>query len=385
MNVIKDLPEVFEEFAQQRRNSFLAVKEFKEKGIPVVGTYCTYFPKEIAMAMGAATVGLCSTSDETIPAAEKDLPKNLCPLIKSSYGFGKTDKCPFFYFSDVVVGETTCDGKKKMYELLNELKDTYVLQLPQGQNRPYSGEIWYQEVKMLKEYLEKKFDIEITEEALREAVKKRNALRRAITEMYELQANVPPAMKGTQMMLTLMSGSFKFNQDEYIEGVRNLVEKAKADYAAGKSTVSAKDKRILLTGCPTGGVIQKIGMVIENNGGVVVCLDDCSGERTNRMLVDENADDILRAISDRYLEINCSVMSPNLGRLENTQAMIEKYKVEGVIEVVLQACHTFNVEAAKMQRMVEDMGIPYMKLETDYSTADSGQLETRISAFLEML
>ena len=34
------------------------------------------------MAMGAVTVGLCSTSDETIPIAEKDLPKNLCPMVK---------------------------------------------------------------------------------------------------------------------------------------------------------------------------------------------------------------------------------------------------------------------------------------------------------------
>ena len=65
------------------------------------------------MAAGAVVVSLCSTSDETIEEAEKDLPRNLCPLIKSSYGFGKTDKCPYFYFSDLVVGETTCDGKKR--------------------------------------------------------------------------------------------------------------------------------------------------------------------------------------------------------------------------------------------------------------------------------
>ena len=94
MELIKDLPEVFEEFAEQRKNSFLGVKKLKEQGVPIVGAYCTYFPQEIAMAMGAATVGLCSTSDETIPDAERDLPKNLCPLIKSSYGFAKTEKCP---------------------------------------------------------------------------------------------------------------------------------------------------------------------------------------------------------------------------------------------------------------------------------------------------
>lgn len=380
-----ELPAKFDEFVDARKQGFLAAKEFKEKGGKLAGFLCSYTPLEVLMAGGISAVGLCGTSNETVPDAEKVLPKNLCPLIKSTYGFAYSEKCPYTYFSDIIIGETTCDGKKKMYELLAELKDTYVLHLPQGQGRPYSKDIWYLEVKMLKERLEEKFGIEITDEALREAVKKRNKLRRAITEMYELQANVPPAMKGSQMMLTLMSGSFKFDVDEYIDGVLNVVEKAKADYAAGKSTVSASDKRILLTGCPSGGVIQKIGMVIENNGGVIVCLDDCSGERTNRMLIDEDAEDILRAISDRYLEINCSVMTTNEARLENTRAMIEKYKVDGVIEVVLQACHTFNVESAKVCRMVEDMGIPYMKLETDYSTADRGQLETRISAFLEML
>lgn len=379
------LPEKFDEFVEARKQGFMAAKEFKENGGKLAGILCSYTPVEILSAAGIATVSLCGTSNETVPDAEKVLPKNLCPLIKSTYGFAYSEKCPYTYFSDIIIGETTCDGKKKMYELLNELKETYVLHLPQGQRRPYSKEVWYQEVKMLKERLEEKFGIEITDEALREAVKKRNSLRKAITEMYELQANVPPAMKGTQMMLTMMSGSFKFDQDEYIEGVRKLVEKAKADYAAGKSTVSVNDKRILLTGCPAGGVIQKVGMVIENNGGVIVCLDDCSGERTSRMLVDEDAEDILRAIADRYLEINCSIMTTNEGRLENTKAMIEKYKVDGVIEVVLQACHTFNVESANMARMAEEMGIPYMKLETDYSTADNGQLETRISAFMEML
>ena len=86
MELIKELPDVFEEFAEQRQKSFLAIKELKDRGVPVVGTFCTYFPVEIAMAMGAATVSLCSTSDETIPAQRKISPKNLCPLIKSSYG-----------------------------------------------------------------------------------------------------------------------------------------------------------------------------------------------------------------------------------------------------------------------------------------------------------
>ena len=105
MELKKDLPAIFEDFAEARRNSFIGAKQVKDADIPMIGTFCTYFPQELAIAMGAVTVSLCSTSDETIPDAEKDLPRNLCPLIKSSYGFAKTDKCPFFYFSDLIVGE----------------------------------------------------------------------------------------------------------------------------------------------------------------------------------------------------------------------------------------------------------------------------------------
>ncbi len=113
MELRRELPEIFEEFSEARRNGFISAKNFKDQNKPMVGTFCTFMPQELPLAIGAATVSLCATSDETVGEAEKDLPRNLCPLIKSSYGFGKTDKCPYFYFSDLVVGETTCDGKKK--------------------------------------------------------------------------------------------------------------------------------------------------------------------------------------------------------------------------------------------------------------------------------
>lgn len=380
-----DLPKMFDEFVDARKNGFLAAKEFKENGGKLAGCLCSYTPQEVLDAGGIAVVSLCGTSNETIPDAETVLPKNLCPLIKGTYGFALTEKCPYTYFSDIIIGETTCDGKKKMYELLNEIKETYVMQLPQGQGRPCAKDIWYEEVKLLKEKLEDKFGIEITDENLRAAVKKRNVLRQALCDMYQLQETCPPAMYGTEMMMALQKGGFTFNIDKQIEHVQGIVDRAKKAYEAGEGPVPKSAKRILLTGCPSGGVIQKVGMVIENNGGVIVCLDDCGGERTRSMMIDENADDILRAISDRYLAINCSVMTPNDGRLENTKRMIEKYKVDGVIDVVLQACHTFNVESYKTRRMVEEMGIPYLKLETDYSTTDSGQIETRIAAFIEIL
>lgn len=380
-----ELPKSFDEFVDARKASFLKVKEYVENGGHLVGMFCSYTPLEIFDAAGGSVVGLCGTSNEPIADAEKVLPKNLCPLIKSSYGFAYTEKCPYTYFCDFIVGETTCDGKKKMFELLDDIKETYVLHLPQSQKREYAKDIWYQEVKLLKEHMEERYGIEITDEKLREAARKRNELRKTQMELYELQGAVPPAMKATEVMATLAQGVFNFGVDAQQASYRAKVDAAKEALANGAKPVDEKAKRILLTGCPSTGVIQKVGATIENNGGVIVCLDDCGGERTQKMLVDENADDILRAISDRYLEIHCSVMTTNEGRIENTKEMCKKYKVDGVIEMVLQACHTFNVEANRMQQMCEAEDIPYMKLETDYSTTDSGQIETRLAAFIEML
>ena len=384
MELKKDLPEVFSEFSEMRQKSFMAAYELKQKNIPFVGTFCTYFPQEIAMAMGACVVGLCSTSDETIPDAEKDLPRNLCPLIKSSYGFAKTDKCPYFYFSDLIVGETTCDGKKKMYEYLGQFKPVYTMELPNSQS-PEGLELWTKEIIKLKEKLESHFETTITDEAVREQVKVMNEVRRAMKEFYALTKVGPVPILGQNLFSVLYGSSFRFNKVKLPDEIRAVVAKVKAEYAENPNKYP-KAPRILVTGCPIGGGASKCVKAIEDNGGHVVVFENCSGAKSFDKLVDEDAPDIYRAIAERYLSIGCSVMTPNPNRLELLGRLIDEYRVDAVVEITLQACHTYNVETLGIKRFVNEVkGIPYMAVETDYSTADIGQLNTRMAAFIEML
>lgn len=383
MELIKELPEVFEEFAEQRKNSFLAVKEAKEKGIPVVGSYCTYFPKELPMAIGAAAVSLCSMSGETIEVAEQDLPKNLCPLIKASYGFAKTDKCPYFYFSDLIVGETTCDGKKKMYELMSQFKDVYVMQLPQSQDER-GRKFWRESCLELKKKLEEKFGTVITDEAVRKAVHTENNVRRALQRFYGVMKHDPAPITGLELFRVLYGSTFKLDRSGLADELNALTDKIEAEYAAGKKL--DKRPRILITGCPMGGATEKVIEAIENNGGVVVTYENCSGAKAIEREVKEDTDDIYGAIADRYLGIGCSVMTPNNNRFKLLDEMIDEYKVDGVVEMVLQACHTYSVESKSVRRFVtHDKEIPYIYIETDYSKTDVGQLNTRLAAFVEML
>ena len=73
----------------------ISPKPPRPQGRPVVGIMCEFTPREIILAAGAVPVCLCGGSAATIPAAEQFLPANLCPLIKSTFGYHVTGKNPF--------------------------------------------------------------------------------------------------------------------------------------------------------------------------------------------------------------------------------------------------------------------------------------------------
>ncbi len=379
------LPNQFAEFDQARQNGFLKAKAVKEQGGQIAGVFCTYTPREILEAAGLHTVGLCGMSEEPIPAAERDLPKNLCPLIKSSYGFAVSDKCPYTYFSDLIVGETTCDGKKKMYELLGQLKDVYILHLPQCIDRPYAEEMWISELRRFRQALEEKFQVTITDEDLRQAAQMQNDIRQAQTELMELQKLDPPPFSGLGLYKILDGMNFSFDLKESLTKLQEMTQQIKTDYEAGARPVAADAKRLLVTGCPIGGVLQKTVKIAEENGSVVVCFENCGGIKHTRYMVDTEADDILQAIGQRYLNIGCSVMSPNQNRLALLPELIQEFKIDGVIEIDLQDCQPYTVERTAIRRLVSSLDVPFLALETDYSQADVGQLTTRIAAFIELL
>lgn len=384
MDIKKELPEIFEEFNEARRNGFIAAKKFKESNRPMIGTFCTFMPQELPLAMGAATVSLCATSDETIGEAEKELPRNLCPLIKSSYGFGKTDKCPYFFFSDMVIGETTCDGKRKMFELMGEYKPVHVMQLPNDPTTDVSLEMWKNEIIKLKDIFEKEFEVKISDDSVKEAIVLKNRERKALKRFYGLGKLNPPVITGTDILKVLYGSTFKFDKEDTIEDVNNLTDKIINEYESGK--VLDKKPRILITGCPIGGVTEKVVKAIEDNGAIVVFYENCMGAKALDELVDESIDDVYEAMAKKYLNIGCSCMSPNPKRFDMLDSAIDEYEVDAVVDVILQACHTYAIETVSVKKFVNGIkNKPYIAIETDYSTADIGQLNTRLAAFIEML
>ena len=377
------LPDNFETYAEARKAGFLRMKDLKESGQRIVGIYCSFVPTELIMAAGGVTVPLCATSEEPIRAAEQHLPANLCPLIKASYGFALTDTCPYFYFSDFIVGETTCDGKKKMFELMNEIKDTFVMQLPHYRDEN-ALRAWEQEILRLWKKLEDFYGITITEDDVREAIRLKNRERKVMLDFLELGKLNPAPCSGYELGTRLDALGFNPDIESRCQAIEARTAEIRKDWEENyKGTVSHRP-RILVTGCPNSGIRDKTIKAIEELGADVVAFDSCNGTREKIELVDETLPPV-EALARKYLNINCSVMSPNTARMDTIRTMIDEYQIDGVLELILQACHTYAIETYYVKKTVEEKGVGYLKLETDYSTSDKGQISTRLEAFLETL
>lgn len=386
MSNINNLPSQFETFAQARKDGFLAAKDVKDSGRKMVGTFCCFTPSEMVIAAKAVPVGVCGVSEEPIPAAEKVLPRNLCPLIKSSYGHAITDTCPYFYFSDLLIGETTCDGKKKMYEELGKVKPTHVMQLPNRASGKNEFNLWKDEIILLKDVLEKELDTTITEEDIIDAIKDKNEERRLLNEYYDLGKLQPSALTGMELYQVSYQAQFKFDREELKKSLRKIIDDTKLRYEKGESPVKKDAPRILITGSPIGGCTNKIINTIEEAGGSIVAYELCSSIRNNRELVDETNPDVYDALAKKYLNIGCACMMNNDKRIQLLNDLIEEFKIDGVIDVALQSCHPFNVESNKIKEfVVNDKKIHYMAIETDYSQSDVEQLRTRFEAFIEII
>lgn len=370
-------------------------------GTRIVGIYCAFTPRELIAAASAIPVSLCSGSEEPFQAAEAHLPANLCPLIKSSYGHAVADSCPYFHMTDFLLADATCDGKKKMFELMNRIRPLHLLQLPQTSDTPESVSYWENELRKVAALLEQRTGNAITDENLKKQISLYNRLRSTTEAVFKLNSGDIPLVYGVELDTITGAGGFEIDIEQRILDMEKAIElieqraaskRSIADRSESDQIISDKSDflssmekrpRVLLTGCPT--THKKVLHIVENLGGVVVAMETCGGVKSVGKPVDENIEPI-RALAEKYLQIPCACMTPNTRRQDLIGSLIDEYRVDGVVELVWDGCHTYNVESFQIQEAVNQrFNRPYLKVKTDYSQNDVGQLETRIEAFLEMV
>lgn len=362
------------------------ILEAKKKGSPVVGTFCVFVPEELIVAAGGICLGLCGGSPGSIPDAEKTLPRNVCPMVKSAYGFKVGKTCPYFQSVDFVYGETTCDAKKKTWELLDREVPTYVMEITQ-MKRERDRSLWLEEVKDFKKKMEDVTGKPIAVEALQKAIKVMNAKRKALQRLNALRSHTPAPISGKDGLL-IEQIAFYDDPVRFTENLNTLCDELDIRVKKGDGVSKPDAPRILVSGTPMALPNWKLHTIIENSGAVVVNEESCIGTRYFKdLMVETNGgmESMLANLTDRYMKIDCSCFTPNNERIDQVIKEYRDSKAQGVIHYCLQFCHTYNIEAIRIKEACEKNGIPFLAIESDYSTEDVGQIQTRVEAFLEQV
>lgn len=368
----------------------LRVKELldeKAAGRKVIGSFCVFVPEEIVRAADATLVGLCTGADFATDEVEKLLPRNTCSLIKSAFGFKLGKVCPYFESADMIVGENTCDGKKKSYETLGGLvKMLYVMDLPQTKSA--SGRALFKaEYLRFLEAVEELTGVKIDAARLKKGIEIVNEKRKAVHRLNSLRKADPVPISGLD---ALLANQVYFYDDpgRYTKSVHALCDELEKRIESGEGVFPKGAPRVLLSGCPMAVPNWKVPWIIESSGGTIVGEESCVGERGTRNLVDDSGssvEELMEAIIDRYFQVDCAIFTPNPDRVDHAAEMFQGYKADGVIHYSLQFCQPYIMESMPVEKTLESKSIPTLRIETDYSMEDVGQLKTRVEAFIEQL
>jgi benzoyl-CoA reductase/2-hydroxyglutaryl-CoA dehydratase subunit BcrC/BadD/HgdB len=368
----------------------LRIKELlneKEAGRKVIGSFCVFVPEEIVRAADATLVGLCTGADFATEEVEKLLPRSTCALIKSAFGFKLGKVCPYLESADMIVGENTCDGKKKSYEVLNDLvSNLYVMDIPQMKSTEGRALLKAEYVRF-KEAVEQLTGVTIDGARLKRGIEIVNNKRKAIHRLSSLRKADPAPISGLD---ALLANQVFFYDDpvRFTDSVNKICDELERRIEKDEGVFSKGTPRILLSGCPMAVPNWKLPWLIETSGAVIVGEESCVGERGTRNLTRDSRDtveELMEAIVDRYFKVDCAVFTPNPDRLEHIVEMAKTYKADGVIHYGLQFCQPYLMESMPVEKALEEKDIPTLRIETDYSMEDMGQLRTRVEAFIEQL
>ena len=369
----------------------LRIKELvdaKAAGKIVVGSFCVFVPEELVLAANGVNVGLCAGADFGTEHAERYLPRNTCALIKSFFGFSLEKVCPYLESCDLVVGENTCDGKKKAYETFKDMVKGEFMALDMPNTKSDEGrEVLAQAYRDLITALERVSGRTMTLEALKAGIETVNAKRAAMHRLARLRHANPAPISGLDALLANQV-FFYDDPERFTTSVNTLCDELERRIETKTGVAPETAPRIVISGCPMAVPNWKLPAIVENAGAVVVGEESCIGERGTQNLVStdgETVDALIENLVDRYFAIDCSVFTPNQTRAEHALQIAEDAKADGVIHYALQFCSPYQMEAPLLERRVEEGGLPVLRIDTDYSHEDVGQLRTRVEAFIEQV
>ena len=389
---IEDLPhkpEALKPFTDVLKHVFVDMQgAVKPMGVPSVGTYCVMVPPELIYAAGAMPVKPCGGSYTAFNVGDDIAPRDACPLVKAIMGFESIGVMPVYQECQLMAVPITCDCKKKLAGYLAEHRKTVTLHVPSGRDRDEDMEQYVRELYLFSQKLTEVTGIELSYERLSWACGMTAAAQYELSRFIELRRRYPLAVKGTHYMAAMNAISYT-HISLWTQYMHDLCDETEQKAKRGEMASKENRPRILITGSPIVFPNFKLPLLIEEMGGALVADETCMGERgayDPPAIIDQSTDGIMRALANKSTRpCTCPTFVDNKRRLYRIMQMLEDYRVQGVIYHVLRGCLVYDYEYQVMEEELGKLGIPIIRVESDYNEEDVEQLRIRVEAFIELI
>lgn len=355
----------------------------------VIGTYCMMVPQELIYAAGAENVKLCSGSFTGFSIGEDTTPRDACPLVKAVAGMQEIGQLTPYSDCDLMVVPVTCDCKKKLASMLAETTPVHVMQVPSIRQSDELLELYVEELYRMIPVLENVTGNRITFDSLMQGVDAVGAAQAEMSRFMRLRrASSTMLIRGTHVM-AVMNALSLMPIDDWTAALKKLNDELDERQRRNFTITRKKLPRLLLTGSPVVFPNIKIPLLIEETGGSLVADETCMGERflyDPLAAWDQSFDGYMRAMATRSIRpCTCPTFWDSSTRLYRLRQMIRDNQVDGIVYHVLRGCLVYDFEYQLIEEEMGKLGVPIIRVETDYNEEDIEQLRIRIEAFVELI
>lgn len=377
--------EELERFAELGRDTLNPeMRRWKEAGGKIVGYFCTNVPEELFLAAGLMPYRIRAPESRDTSEADRHttyLNCTYCRHVVDEALLGKYD------FLDGFVGTNGCDQMRRVSDIFRAVafeeptaRGAFFQEYVGAPRVPFdeaSLAYYRDELLRLKQGLASHFGVEITDEKLRGAIRELNASRRLLRELYELRKREQPPVTGAEALAVTVAyavtpkGAFRDLLGSLLAGLD------------GRAPAPEHKKRLFLYGSELDDPAWV--RVIEDQGGLVVADGICFGARMFWDLVDEDGDP-LEAVARRYHERwSCPRMVDRARRQERIREIVRDWNVDGIVGERIVFCQLWGAEKVMTEMEAREAGLPSLWLEREYLLGGTGQMKTRVQAFLESM
>ena len=355
------------------------VDAWKASGRPVVGYFCHYVPREVIFAVGALPLRLRGAGSEDSSSGDVYLSSRLCTFARHVMSLAVDGH---YDFLDGEVSSNSCDHVRRSADVFR--KKTSIpfhgfLSIPRNPRESLYG-YYLSELRNLLAGMEEQFGVKTGPEELRQRIRQMNANRDRLRRINDMRAEDRPKLTGAEA-LSVHIASQVLPPAVFADLADRLIEAL--EQRPGLDTTRA---RLVMVGAELDE--PEYLEAVESQGALVVGDLLCFGGRSVLAPIDEDAEDPLDAIGRAYFfSSSCARMIGDFPRRwEELKELVRKVRGDGVIFERIIFCDPWGADLHNiMHRVEKEKAFPVLSLTREYNIVPTGQVKTRVQAFVEKL